>query len=124
MKPLAAFFILLSACCLVLAGETRFGWSPSPTAGVTNYVLTVTQGTNSVRVNVGTNLTASAQLTNGIYSVTVTAQKDGFESEPSNMLTLDVPRSPTNLRTLVVEASFDLTGTNWINVGLLRLRSP
>lgn len=77
-----------------------------------------------MRVNVGTNLTAIAQLTNGVYSVVVTAQKEGVESDPSNMLILDVPRSPTNLRTLILEAAFDLTGTNWTTVGMIRLRSP
>lgn len=77
-----------------------------------------------MRVNVGANLTAAAQLTNGIYTVAVTAQKDGLESDPSNTLTLDVPRSPTNLRTLVIEAAIDLSGTNWSHAGFIRLRTP
>lgn len=127
MNKTISLFLFLCGLVLVLpvfSAETRFAWSPSPDLGVTNYVLKVLQGTNSVRVNVGTNLTAIAQLTNGVYSVVVTAQKEGVESDPSNMLILDVPRSPTNLRTLILEAAFDLTGTNWTTVGMIRLRSP
>lgn len=124
----AALLLALALPVTCQAGQANLAWNPSPTPGVTNYVLNASPGAAFllpalVRVNTKTNLSASVDFaTNGVWSFWVTAQKDGIESDPSNVLTIEVPRPATNLRTLVLEASIDLSGTNWTDAGFFRLR--
>ena len=114
-----------------LASEARLAWDPSTTAGVTNYVLyahtNVLTSTNlasaAVRLNVGTNLTARVEaLVPGLWRFAATAFKDGLESGLSNILLVEVPGAPQNMRTVVVQ--FGGTLTNFYDVGFFRLRLP
>jgi len=98
---------------------------------VTNYVLyastNILSATNltsaTVRLNVGTNLTATVErIQAGQWSFAATAMKDGLESDPSNILIADVPQPPARMRTVVVQYSGTLT--NFYDVGFFRLRLP
>jgi len=108
------FFILFFLPFPALSQSVKLTWNASPSVGVTNYVLH--GGTNDfvlVTVSCGTNLVCT--LTNivaGQWRFYCTAQKDGVESGPSNILLFEVPRAPENLRTIAVQYSFTL-GTNW-----------
>lgn len=111
--------------------DIRFAWDPSTTTGVTNYVLhahtnalTATNFASAlVHVNVGTNLTASVSaLQPGLWSFCATAQKDGVQSAPSNVVNVEVPRPPPNMRVVVVQYSNTLS--NWYDAGFFRLRLP
>lgn len=109
MKTLAA---LLTLCCYqTLAADIQLVWDASPTPGVTNYMLyahtnAIAQGNISsavVKRMVGTNLTARIEGISGIWWFTVTAWKDGLESDPSNVVigTWAVPTRadvPPNMR--------------------------
>ena len=122
MKTLLTVIIGLLTTLTLSAREVTFAWNASPTTGITNYVLVVTQGTNTARASVSTNLTATIGVpAEGIFSVFVTAQKDGLESDPSNTLVLEFPKAPTQMRTLAVEHSITLTN-GWNDVGFFRLR--
>lgn len=126
----------LSILALVLAfealgSEVRLAWDASPTPGVTNYVLYA--GTNAlnatnltsavVQLNVGTNLTGTIEgLVPEEWSFTVTAMRDGIESDPSNVLIVEVPQPPARMRTVAVQYSGTLT--NFYDVGFFRLRLP
>jgi len=113
------------------AAQARLAWDASPTEGVTNYVLhawtnsaAAASFTNAlVHVNAGTNLTAMIEaLQPGQWSFTVTAQKDGLESDPSNLLMVEVPQAPARMRTVAIQYSGALT--NFCDVGFFRLRLP
>lgn len=121
---------LLTAASLK-AADVRLGWNPSPTPGVTNYTLYAStnalSATNlqsaTVKVNVGTNITVTlTDIAPGLWWLTVTAGKDGIISDPSNILLVDVPSAPINLRTVLVQASINLT--NWVDVGFFKLKLP
>ena len=68
--------VLLWVASTAMAGTVRLAWSPSPSAGVTGYALYA--GTNSpltvsnalVRVDAGTNLTATVDCTNASTIIT------------------------------------------------------
>lgn len=113
------------------ASDVKLAWDASATPGVTNYVLyahtNLLSVTNlpaaSVRLPVGTNLTATVEgLREGVWSFAAAAMKDGIESEPSNVVTVEVPRPPERMRTVVVQYSGTLT--NFYDVGFFRLRLP
>ena len=120
-KLLTIAAALVAAAFTINAGQVQLAWDASPTPGVTNYVLNVTQGTNTARVNVGPALTAEIETTQGVYSVFCTAQKDGVESEPSNTVIFEVPAPPSNARIVAVEHSITLTN-GWNDVGFFRLK--
>jgi hypothetical protein len=95
-----------------LGADFTLGWDPSPSPGVTNYVLYAsTNGlsastlTNAmVAVNVGTNTLMEAQnIVPGTWSFAVTAQAGGIESGPSNILIVQVPAAPANLRSVIIQ---------------------
>lgn len=123
--PIIAFLSALPI--LAHASEIKLAWSPSPTTGITNYVLNASSlnGTNIVNsafINVGTNLTAIVDVSPGRWQFAAFAEKDGVRSDPSNTLTVEVPQSPSTLRTIIVEATANLTSTNWTQIGLMRVR--
>ena len=114
-----------------MASDIKLAWDASPTTGFTNYVLyastNILSATNltsaTIRLNVGTNLTATVErITAGQWSFAATAMKDGLESDPSNILIADVPQPPARMRTVVVQYSGTLT--NFYDVGFFRLRLP
>jgi len=114
-----------------MASDIKLAWDASPTTGVPNYVLyastNILSATNltsaTVRLNVGTNLTATVErIQAGQWSFAATAMKDGLESDPSNILIADVPQPPARMRTVVVQYSGTLT--NFYDVGFFRLRLP
>lgn len=118
---------LLVIICLtalpLLASEVRLAWDASLTQGVTNYVLyahtndlAAVSLTNAlVKLNVGTNLTARVEsLVPGRWWFGATAMKDGMESDLSNTISVEVPRPPRNMRTVVILSS--ATVTNWTNI--------
>ena len=122
---------ILFAALAVHAAELKLAWDESPTTGVTNYVLYASTNalnasnlqTAAVRLNVGTNLTATVEdIQPGQWSFAATAQKMGVESAPSNILLVDVPTPPARMRTVVVQYSGTLT--NFYDVGFFRLRLP
>jgi len=89
----AAALMLLAGVCL--GADVRLAWDASPTEGITNYVLfahtnAITQAsyTNAVvRLNVGTNLTCTVEdPVPARWWFTVVAQKDGLESDISNVI--------------------------------------
>jgi hypothetical protein len=104
----ALLISLLLLAFTAAAKDVTFAWDASSTVGVTNYVIYL--GTNSfasgdlstalVRQNAGLALTTT--ITNVPVGVkwycVVTAQMDGFESVPSNMLQKTIPNAPFNHR--------------------------
>lgn len=127
MKHLINTTLTLLAVATIGAdgADIRLAWDASATTGITNYVLyaaTTTQ-TNIARLNVGTNLTARVEsLQPGTWLFSATAMKGGVESDPSNILIVEVPQPPRNMRTVVVQYSGTLS--NWYDVGFFRLRLP
>lgn len=131
MKRSLILCLVTTSIFLGLASDVKLTWDASPSSGVTNYVLYA--HTNSfpvtnrfsaiVRLNVGTNLTASVEsLKPGQWSFAATAMLDGLESDLSNILVMEVPKPPGNMRTVVVQYSGTLT--NFYDVGFFRLRLP
>ena len=109
MRLLAS--ILFLAALSAEASYLKLAWDASATDGC-DYRLYAQSGTNIVRVETGTNLTASLEdITPGFWSFWATAIKDRIESDPSNVLTVEVPHAPQGIRTLVVEHG--TTITNW-----------
>ena len=114
-----------------MASDIRLAWDASVTVGITNYVLYAHTNVLSqsnykaaiVRLNVGTNLTALIEsIQPGRWSFAATAMMDGIESDLSNVVNVEVPLSPRNMRTVVVQYSGTLT--NFYDVGFFRLRLP
>jgi hypothetical protein len=124
-------FVLV--CLAAWAGHAQsipLGWDKSPSPGVTNYVLYASTNAplnvaNAVtRICVGTNLTATVQdlQPDAKWLFAVTAQVGGLESDFSNVLTVQVPTAPKNMRTVILQYSNTLT--NWQDVGFFKLRLP
>lgn len=114
-----------------MGAEIRLAWTASPSTNVTGYMLYA--GTNSPsitnvaeRINAGTNqIIAISFVKSGSWFFWVTAHdSNGVESEPSSTLQVQVPDPPANLRTVLVEATIDLSSTNWAEKAFLRLRIP
>ncbi|MHB9009759.1 MAG: hypothetical protein ACYDC1_22825 [Limisphaerales bacterium] len=128
IHTIALAFGLASAA---MSAELTLAWDPSTTPGITNHVLyasrTGLSSTNLtqaiVRVSVGTNLTASVHsLGPGPWAFAVTAMKNGVESDPSNILQVEVPTPPARMRTVVLQYSGTIS--NWTDVGFFKLRLP
>lgn len=92
MKVLAS--LLMLCCHQALAADIQLVWDASPTAGVTNYMLyahtnvigPLTLNQAVVKRLVGTSGTARIEGITGTWWFTVTAWKDGLESDPSNVI--------------------------------------
>lgn len=121
MRLLAS--ILFLAALSAEASYLQLAWDASVTDGC-DYRLYAQSGTNIVRVETGTNLTASLEdILPGFWSFWATAIKDRIESDPSNVLTVEVPRTPEGMRTVAIEYTVTLTN-NWEEAGFFRLRIP
>jgi hypothetical protein len=91
---------MLLSCLVMVAGyqapalDVTLAWDASPSTGVTNYVLYVSSHpltennlyTADVAISVGTNLTTTVTNLNAITYFVATAQADGVESSPSNLV--------------------------------------
>ena len=110
----------LLLCASLHAGTVTLTFTPSPTEGVTNYVLVAKQGTNTVRANLGLSYTNTVNYTNDA-KFTVLAEKEGAFSDPSNELSIALVQPSGNL-TVTVEQSANITSTNWQTVGFFRLK--
>lgn len=124
--------LLATVTTFAFAGSVTVAWDPSPTPAVScrlyasPLLLTETNLIDApVRLNMGTNLTASIVFTNsGRWNLVATAvNTNGVESAPSNQLSIEVPAPPASLRTLAVEHTLDISKTNgWQDLGFFRLR--
>ena len=112
----------------VTAAEIQFAWNPSPSMGVTNYMFYSCTNTLSLtnytsRIPVGLSCTATiTDLAPGIWQFSLTAMRDGIQSDFCNILTLEVPAPPAQMRTIVLQ--FSGTLTNFYDVGFFKLRIP
>lgn len=128
---LTGLICFFAAAVTAAASDVKLAWDASGTVGITNYVLYAnlaplvyaTRTNVTARINVGTNLTASVEnLAPGQWWFAATAMKDGLESDFSNVLQVECPRPPANMRTVVLQYSGTLT--NFYDVGFFRLRLP
>lgn len=128
---LVRILLLLLFPILSHAGEIPLAWDASPSTNVTGYILYA--GTNNPaltnvveRINTGTNKTVVVEFVKrGSWFFWVTAHDDlGIESEPSNIIQFQVSEPPPNFMTVVIEATVDLSSTNWSEKAFLRLRLP
>lgn len=126
---LTTLVLLVAAACS--AADAKFAWNASTTSGITNYVIYANRApldyatrTNvTARLNVGTNLTASVEfLVPSQWWFAATAMKDGLESDFSNVIQVECPSPPANMRTVVLQ--FSGTLTNFYDVGFFKLRLP
>ena len=113
------------------AQMVSLAWDSSIHPGVTNYTLYASTNslvatnlaTATVRLNCGTNRTGTiTDLVPTRWWFTATAWADGAQSLPSNVLQVEVPLPPANMRTVVVQYSGTLT--NFYDVGFFKLRLP
>lgn len=109
------------------AGDVPLAWNPveTPGAGYVIYAHTnaLTISNYLARVFVGTNVTGRLEdLRPGRWQFGVTATKDGLESGLSEVLNVEIPKTPGPIRTVVVQWSTNLT--NWQDVGFFKLRIP
>lgn len=112
------------------AADVKLTWDASPSQNVTNYTLyihtnyiTAANKTNCLaKINVGTNLTATADITDGKWYFAATATGDGLESLFSNVLLVEVPKSPTNMRTVILQYSTTLS--NFSDIGFFKVKIP
>lgn len=119
MKTLLLLLLLASS---LKAADVQLAWDASPAEGITNYqfyahtnILTAANLQSAVlRKGVGTNLTVKLEGITGPWWFAVTAQREGLESEPSNILqVIFVPpvkaEAPLNMRFA------SLSGGPWLN---------
>jgi hypothetical protein len=136
-----ASLILALLLSILTCGATdiKFAWNASTNApeftnvtyalyGYTNDLPDNLVWTNCAsRINVGTNLTCTISgIVPGLWFFGVRANAlcgtNSVESEFSNILILDVPKPPTNMRTVILQYSGTLT--NFYDVGFFKLRLP
>jgi hypothetical protein len=117
---LLAIGYCLAAASQAIAADVRLAWDPSPTTNVVSYWVhynNAATNTTGLSVNVGTNLSHTLALSAGTWSVYVTARNgQGIESDPSNLLVIDVPTPPV-LR-LHLQGASTVTGP-WTNLASL-----
>lgn len=128
MKTILA--ILFASELTAAAGQIGVAWDASPVVGVTNYAVFV--GTNSLAsgntnwwvFNVGTNRTAQIEVDGGarLYLHARAYWPDGTWATSQNEIQHESRTWPANVRTFSLEATHDLTSTNWQQIGLIRLR--
>lgn len=121
---------IISIAFVAIASDLRLAWNPSTTPGV-SYILYAS--TNSLgatnlaaeataRIDCGTNTQVElAGIMPSQWKFAVTARtQPGIESDPSNILIVEIAKPPPDLRVLEVQFSSDLT--NWSNAGYFRLK--
>lgn len=110
--------LLLCISSSAAAGSIKLVWDGSPSTNV-NYVVqayNVTRGTNQF-FSVGTNLAATIEANGEQWNFMVIAEKDGAESPSSNVLPIEFPKPPANLRAVPILYTHDLTSTQWQSGG-------
>lgn len=103
--------------------------NPSPTPGITNYVIYISTNTMTAQnfhstsltnFGVGTNLTFTVSEPNppATWYFVATAVKGGVESAPTAVLPVSVPLPPGGLLPMALAYSFTLDpgGTVWSNL--------
>lgn len=103
---------------VTITNTPAIAFPPSITPTVT------TVFTNFTRIDVGYTLSATIELPPGKWYVAARSYNNTGDSENSNMLTLEAPPAPVNFRLVIVEATVDVSGTNWQQVGMFRLKLP
>jgi hypothetical protein len=132
-KNRTIIFALLLAGYSLLAADLQLAWEDN-VSGITNHVVYATTNTlieatkaaAQVRVNTGTNLTfvVDGIQPGQVWSFGVTAMADGVESDLSNVIIVQMPAAPTNLRTLIIQHADTLDNAGWKDVGFFRLKIP
>lgn len=128
-----------------MATPVRLAWDAPTNSTITGYALLIgsnapvtvvpalppppgtvptTIFTNTTRIDVGLAATRTLDIPPGRWYATVRAYNSVGESDNSNFLTLEVPEAPKNFRLVVIEATVDLSGNNWQQVGVFRLKLP
>jgi len=116
-------------CATAMGQSVNLAWDASTSPGVTNYVIYATTNaltdTNAssalVKVPVGTNLTAKVfDLSPGMWWFGAKAVAGGAESKLSNVVAVEVPKPPAQMRTIAVQYSYTLT--NFYDLGFFKLR--
>ncbi len=125
-------FVLVCLGAWVCPGQTvKLAWDAAETNQPITYVLyesmtalsdaTITTATTNVLV--GTNLTVTVSGLAGHWWFAVAARDtNGIQSLLSNVLQVEAPKPPLNMRTIVVQYSGTIS--NFSDVGLFRLRLP
>ena len=121
--------VLSSLSAFAAGGSVHLAWDPSPDPGC-NYILyattngTVTLTNFQSKINCGTNLIVHATDLSppGTWKFAVTASQGGIESDFSNTLILQVPVAPATMRTVALQYSATLAGTNFLDALFLKLR--
>ena len=128
---IGSMLVLSSLTAFAAGGSVHLAWDASPTPGCnytlygsTNAVFPTNISTAQLRVNCSTNLTVLATdiAPAGTWRFAVTAQQGGIESDLSNILVLQVPTAPGNMRTVALQYSGTLVGTNFLDALFLKLR--
>jgi hypothetical protein len=144
MRTINLLLICLGLALRSSAGQIQVNvaWDASSTPDVDGYFLKITTNapvfvantnalvpplltlTNYTRVDVGMATTATLMLPAGRYWSTVAAKASGGESEDSNVISFQLVEPPGNYRLLIIEAAVDLSGSNWTQVGFVRVKVP
>jgi hypothetical protein len=132
MRCLALIFVcLLASTC---PGQTvKFAWDPptNSTQPLTYWLYASTNALSDATIlSATTNLPANTNLTATISDLLAThwwfaaASRDtnGIQSVLSNVLQVEVPKPPLNMRTVVLQYSGTLS--NFYDVGFFKLRLP
>lgn len=128
-RAIGLFVLLASLSAFAAGGSVTLAWDPTPSTnctyvlyGTTNTVLTPTNA--QIKVNCGTNLTMQAtDIANAAtWRFAVTAAQGALESDFSNQLILQVPVPPANTRSVALQYSGTLVGTNFLDALYLKLR--
>jgi hypothetical protein len=132
MNRLAPIVVLICMADTSIASDLRLAWDASTDASRvigyrlyahTNQLSETNLAASVVKRDVGTNLTARLEnLSVGRWWFAATAVGTNAESGPSNILLVDIPAPPANMRMFVVQYSGTLT--NFYDVGFFRLRLP
>lgn len=95
--------LILALIYIAFGTDVTLEWQPSPAPGIANYAVYAQKvgATNIIRVNAGTNLTATvSNLTSGTWQFWATASIEITESDPSNTATNRIPPPPSLLKVI------------------------
>ena len=126
---LATLLTLIGLTAFAAGGSVHLAWDPSPDPGCNYTLYTTTNGAVTLtnyqsKINCGTNLIVHATDLSppGTWKFAVTAAQGGIESDFSNVLILQVPVAPANMRSVALQYSGTLVGTNFLDALFLKLR--